>query len=297
MRRALVVALLMSALLYGSETTRAIVLGIAQDGGVPQIGCTHEICRTQRHPVSSLALASEQSLLLVDATPDLRSQHRELVQRHPQLARKNLFDGIFLTHAHMGHYTGLLYLGKESISTQKVPVYCSEQMAEFLQKNAPWSLLVSNNNIELHPFKSGEEIKAGDFRITPLAVPHRKEFTDTHGFLIRGEQKSLLYIPDIDSWDPVKQEVASWLQKSDYALLDATFYSGKELPGRNMSLVPHPTVEASVAFLATLPPMNCKVFFTHLNHTNPLLDPSSSESKTLAGTPHKVATEWQEFPL
>ncbi|HSP07661.1 MAG TPA: MBL fold metallo-hydrolase, partial [Acidobacteriota bacterium] len=102
---------------------RAIVLGIAQDGGIPQIGCEQPICRTQHHFVSSLALEGESSVLLIDATPDLREQYRELIRRFPELMRKNLFDGIFLTHAHMGHYTGLMYLGKESISAQKVPAF------------------------------------------------------------------------------------------------------------------------------------------------------------------------------
>lgn len=281
--------------LPASTCGRVIVLGIAQDGGIPQIGCDQPVCRTQHHGVASLALVSENSLFLIDASPDLREQYRELIRRNPELSRKNLFDGIFLTHAHMGHYTGLMYLGKESISTQKVPVYCSAEMAEFLKHNAPWSLLVSNNNIEIHPFQPGVAVPAGGFSVTPLPVPHRKEFTDTHGFLVRGAEKTLLYIPDIDSWEPVKEQVAVWLKQADWALIDGTFYSGKELPGRNMSLVPHPTVENSLAFLAAIPQLHCQVYFTHLNHTNPLLDSQSEESKSLAKTAYRVAADWQEF--
>lgn len=291
-----IVLLLFSCLLFAASPQQvAIVLGIAQDGGIPQIGCTQKTCLTQHHYVSSLALADEASLFLVDATPDLRDQYRELIQRRPELARKNLFDGIFLTHAHLGHYTGLMYLGKESISTQKTPVYCSAEMAEFLKTNAPWSLLVTNNNIDLRVYRTGEAVQAGSFAVTPIAVPHRKEFTDTHGFLIRGKTKTLLYISDIDSWEPVKTEFAKWLRQSDYALLDGTFYSGDELPGRDIRLVPHPTVQNSLAFLASLPPFQCRIFFTHLNHTNPLLDPESQESRILAKTPYRIATDWQEF--
>src|SRR6186997_2871084 len=136
--RILPVLLLVSLCVYaGAPAARVITLGIAQDGGIPQIGCEQKICREQHHFVSSLALAGERSLYLIDATPDLREQYRELLRRNPSLARKNLFDGILLTHAHMGHYAGLLYLGKESISTNKVPVYCSEEMAQYIRTNAP----------------------------------------------------------------------------------------------------------------------------------------------------------------
>lgn len=286
-----------ATMVLAASPERVIVLGIAQDGGIPQIGCTQKICKTQHHYVSSLALTDSRSLFLIDASPDLREQYKDLVQRYPGAARSNLFDGIFLTHAHMGHYTGLMYLGKESISARKVPVYCSAEMADFLKNNAPWSLLVSNQNIDLKIFHAGEPVTASGFSITPIAVPHRREFSDTYGFLIQGKSKTLLYVSDIDSWLPVKDEMAKWLLRADYALLDGTFYSGGELPGRDMSLVPHPTVESSISFLKSLPPFHCKILFTHLNHTNPLLDPDSIESKSFAKTGYQIAREWQEFGL
>jgi len=281
-----------------SETprTRIVVLGIAQDGGIPQIGCSQEVCRTQKHFVTSLAIIHGSLVYLIDATPDLREQYRGMVDRHRECAKKNLFDGIFLTHAHMGHYTGLLFLGKESISTNNIPVYCSGQMAEFLRKNAPWSLLVQNQNIDVKPFETGKPIDLG-FKITPLSVPHRKEFTDTHGFLIQGEKKSLLYIPDIDAWEPVQDSLRQWFLKTDFALLDGTFYSGGELPGRDIRLVPHPFVEHSVALFDGFPKFHTKIFFTHFNHTNPLLLPQSSERKAVSKSGYNIAVDWQEFSL
>jgi len=295
MRVMILIAALAAALPLSSA--KVIVIGIAQDGGIPQIGCTQKICKTQKHFVSSLALVQQNSLVLIDATPDLRDQYAELTRRFPQTVRPNLFDGILLTHAHMGHYTGLLYLGKESISTKKVPVWCSAEMADFLTKNAPWSLLVSNGNIELHTYESGKQIQIGSLNITPVAVPHRKEFTDTHGFLIQGSRNSLLYIPDIDSWDPVRTQMIDWLSKSNFALLDGTFYSGNELPGRNMKLVPHPTIQDSIEFFNSIPELKCQIFFTHLNHTNPLLDSDSGEANSFSKTSYHVAHDWQEFDL
>lgn len=276
---------------------RVVVLGIAQDGGIPQIGCQQKICRTQHHCVSSLAIISGSAVYLIDATPDLREQYSGLVRRNPGLAKQNLFDGIFLTHAHMGHYTGLMYLGKESISTKKEPVYGSAEMCEFLRKNAPWSLLVSNENIELHEFESGKEMQFDGFTITPVAVPHRKEFTDTHGFLIHGPQKTLLYISDIDSWDPVKDSMKEWLAKSHFALLDGTFYSGDELPGRNMKLVPHPTIRDSIPLFQSWMPFACQIYFTHFNHTNPLLDRGTPQATEFSKSGFHLAREWQDFEL
>jgi pyrroloquinoline quinone biosynthesis protein B len=278
-------------------TTDVVVLGIAQDAGVPQIGCQQKICKTQHHFVSSLAILNQSSVFLVDASPDLREQHRGLIQRYPSATNKDLFDGIFLTHAHIGHYTGLMYLGKESISTRKAPVYCSEQMAAFLRQNAPWSLLISKGNIDLHLYAAGEKLLFDGFSVIPLAVPHRKEFTDTHGFIIKGDKKSLLYIPDIDSWEPIRDSLTQWLAQCDYALLDGTFYSGEELPGRDMSLVPHPTIQSSIAFINSLPQFTCQIFFTHLNHTNPLLDPATKESAEFNKSRFRIAAEWQEFAL
>lgn len=274
-----------------------MVLGIAQDGGIPHLGCTQEICRTQHHFVSSLAILHKDQLYFIDATPDFREQYAALVQKYPAFAKRNIADGIFLTHAHMGHYTGLMYLGKESISTKQLPVYGSSQMSAFLKQNAPWSLLVSNQNIEIREFTSGKAIDLNGLSVTPIEVPHRKEFTDTHGFLISGGNATLLYIPDIDSWEPVRESLGKWLQNSNYALLDGTFYSGDELPGRDISLVPHPTVRSSIPILQSFPPHSCQIYFTHLNHTNPLLDRTSPEFLEFQKTGFHIATEFLELPL
>lgn len=280
-----------------TSNTRVVILGIAQDGGVPQLGCAQQICKTQHHFVSSLAVLHKNKIYFIDATPDFREQYAALIQKYPLYAGRNIADGIFLTHAHMGHYTGLMFLGKESVSTNKVPVYCSSEMADYLKANAPWSLLVKNQNIETVPFVSGEPISLDGLTITPQAVPHRREFTDTHGFLIQGSKRSLLYIPDIDNWEPVRDSLSGWLQKADYALLDGTFYSGEELPGRDIRLVPHPTVQASIALLQSFPPLTCQIYFTHLNHTNPLLDSSSKEWQEFQKSGFHIASEWLEFEL
>ena len=59
-------------------------------------------------------------------------------------------DGIFLTHAHIGHYIGLMYLGKEAMNADQVPVYAMTRMKGFLIQNGPWSQLLKINNIRIN---------------------------------------------------------------------------------------------------------------------------------------------------
>ena len=59
----------------------------------------------------------------------------------------NLIDGIFLTHAHIGHYTGLMYLGREGLGGNKIKVYALKRMASFLRKNGPWDQLIKLNRM------------------------------------------------------------------------------------------------------------------------------------------------------
>ena len=163
-----------------------VVLGIAQDAGIPQLGCQQALCVSirsgKRKPerVASIGVvhAARGRAFLFDATPDFVSQVHSLTGGRPP-------DGIFLTHAHAGHYTGLMYLGRESIDAKGVPVYGTARMASYLRANGPWSLLVSRGNIDVRPVTEDRAVDLGDgLRVTPLLVPHRDEFTDTVGYVI-----------------------------------------------------------------------------------------------------------------
>jgi pyrroloquinoline quinone biosynthesis protein B len=250
-----------------------MVLGIAQDGGIPQLGCEEPICtairtgQRKRERVASLGLVNPtlKKAYLIDATPDFVSQV-------DSLTGGRLPDGILLTHAHIGHYTGLMYLGRESIDAKHVPVYGTDRMIGFLTNNGPWSLLVSRQNIDLHPIALGRPIVLGDgISITAYPVPHRDEFTDTVGFLIEGPHKKVLYIPDIDGWDKWTRDIRQMVDKVDLAFLDGTFASADELPGRPMADIPHPLMPVTRELLrGTL----ARVWFIHLNHTNREIDAS-----------------------
>ena len=132
-----------------------IVLGTGQDAGVPQMGCGTPFCRSawkspaMREWVSSVALVDPEGgrRWIFDATPDLPDQFEFLKTATGDPS--NRIDGIFLTHAHIGHYTGLMYLGRESMGARDVPVYAMPRMKTMLEGNAPWSQLVELSNIRI----------------------------------------------------------------------------------------------------------------------------------------------------
>jgi pyrroloquinoline quinone biosynthesis protein B len=278
------------------------VLGIAQDGGYPQAGCNGEHClrhwrgEEKKRQVVSLGLTDQASgqNWLFEATPDFTSQLQQL-QQASGLAK---LSGIFLTHAHMGHYAGLLQLGREAMGAQGIPVYVMPKMKEFLEANAPWSQLVTLGNIKLVLIEADTPIQlASNLRVTPLIVPHRDEFSETVGYRIETAEKSLLFIPDIDKWPLWDRDIRAEVARVDLALLDATFYQEGELPNRNMSEIPHPFVAETISLFSPLPESEKrKVKFIHFNHTNPLIfeGPERIQVKNLG---FGVATEGERIEL
>ena len=218
--------------------------------------------------ITSLGVIDESKHLLFDASPDLVEQTNYLQSISPAKELE-----IFLTHAHMGHYAGLIHLGRESANTKRTPVYAMPRMAQFLRSNGPWSQLVDLENISIKPIQNNIPVPVSPrLTVTPLVVPHRDEFSETVGFLIEGQSKRALYIPDIDKWDLWETDINGLLATVDYAFLDATFFEDGEIP-RPMSEVPHPFVEESVSRFRTLTDEDKnKIYFIHLNHTNPARD-------------------------
>jgi pyrroloquinoline quinone biosynthesis protein B len=245
-----------------------VVLGTAQDGGMPHLGCNVPPCsdvRAGRRPaekVSCIGLVNRSSgeSYLFDATPDLPAQVHALTGGR-------LPDGIFLTHGHIGHYTGLMYLGKEARASRGLPVYGTERMAAFLGANAPWSLLIKDGNIDMRTIQPDRPVNlTGGIRVTAFLVPHRDELTDTVGFLIEGPRAKALFIPDTDRWEHAGFDIRALANRVDLAFLDGTFQTAAEVGGRDIALIPHPMIPATRALLAGV---RAKVYFIHLNHTNP----------------------------
>ncbi|HVR71386.1 MAG TPA: MBL fold metallo-hydrolase [Vicinamibacteria bacterium] len=286
----------------GSPRVYAVVLGIAQDGGVPHIGCRQELCvAARRHPerrrrVASIGLVDERSgrRYLLDATPDLPAQLEILHGGRGWPDRARPVDGIFLTHAHAGHYSGLMYLGREALGARGVPVHATPRLARFLRENGPWGQLVSLGQIDLRELPPGRELAlAADLTVTPVAVPHRDEYSDTVGFRVRGPSRSLLFIPDIDKWERWDRRLEDEVAAVDTALLDGTFFDAGEVPGRSLAEIPHPLVEETAVRLQG---SRRRVLLIHLNHTNRLLWDGAARRR-LQARGLDVAREGQELPL
>ncbi len=266
------------------------ILGIAQDAGYPQMGCTKTCCsQAWANPVlkkyiTSFALVdpANKKWWLFEATPDMKEQ----LQQFNKLTNNQfgfLPSGIFITHGHIGHYAGLIQLGREVMSTKELPVYVMPKMKSYLTNNGPWSQLVSLSNISLIDLTADLSISiSNNFSIKPFLVPHRDEFTETIGFEINTNKHKTIFIPDIDKWSKFNKSITDMVKQCNMALLDATFYKNGELPGRPMSEVPHPFVEESMQLFSGLSNANKgKIRFIHFNHTNPLLIENSIESKTV----------------
>jgi pyrroloquinoline quinone biosynthesis protein B len=281
---------------------RAVVLGIAQDGGVPHIGCVQALClEARRDPklrqrVASLGLIDGERRFLIDATPDLPSQIESLNAGRTVPDRARPVDGILLTHAHIGHYTGLMYLGREALGARAVPVYATPRMAAFLRTNGPWSQLVSLGQIEIREMEPDREIAlSSSLRVTPLRVPHRDEWSDTVGFRITGPNRRVLYIPDIDQWQRWERRLEDEAALVEVALLDGTFDSEAEVSGRSKDEIPHPLVGDTMARLGTRARL-LNLLFIHLNHTNRLLwDEAARQALQAKGG--QVARDGEEIPL
>jgi pyrroloquinoline quinone biosynthesis protein B len=253
-----------------AEDWQLVVLGIAQDGGIPQLGCDRPLCQEVRagkrkpEKVSSLGLVNRRTgeAYLFDATPDLPAQLQSLTGGRPP-------DGVFLTHAHIGHYTGLMFFGRESVNASGVPVYATERMAAFLRGNGPWSQLVAIRNIVLATIAYDQPVSLrGGARVTPFPVPHRDEFSDTVGFRIDGPRRTALFIPDIDRWEKWDRSVRTMADAADYAFVDGTFASPSEI-NRPIEEIPHPLMARTRELLRGA---RAALWFIHINNSNAEID-------------------------
>ncbi len=277
------------------------VLGTIQDGGFPQIDCNKACCQNQwlnpkKKFVSSIAVVdeSEKKQWIIDASPEIKFQTKLLKEK------TNIKDieGVFLTHAHIGHYTGLMYYGNEAAGSRDLKVYAMPKMKKFLENNGPWNHLLKQRNIKLIKLSENNTINiSANLKIKPFLVPHREDYSETVGFKIATSKKELIYIPDIDNWEKWDISITELIKNIDFALVDGTFFSEREIE-RDISLIPHPLVKDSLKLFSNLKAKERnKIIFTHFNHTNPLIDENSKEHKEVLSKGFRIAKEGDNFYL
>jgi pyrroloquinoline quinone biosynthesis protein B len=297
------VTFLIISISVNSQSEYIYILGNTQDAGLPHIGCQHPFCEDsfnvyEEHYTTSIAVVNSdiKKYILFEATPDITFQLNNLKQ--------NIFDefllpeSIYITHAHIGHYTGLMYFGREALGAKDLMVRVLPRMSYFLQNNGPWSQLVDINNIKIKEINFGSSTKElANIDVTPVQVPHRDEYSETAGYIIKGKNKKALFIPDIDKWEKWDRDLSQLAKEFDFLLIDATFYDSKEI-NRDISEIPHPLVMETIDLLTGLSTENRnKVYFIHMNHTNMMLDPNSDLSKLVTSKGFNIARHGQKLYL
>jgi len=282
------------------------VLGTAQDGGYPHIGCMKECCLLASNNIELQRLVASISIIddinkkfwIIDSTPDFKEQ-LILLSHYINNFSYPYFSGIFLTHAHMGHYSGLLNLGMEAMNLKNIPVYVLSRMKDFLMENSIFYNLVNNKNIIINEMVENKPIILNDdVSITPFQVPHRNELSETVGYKIVSKNKVVIYIPDIDSWEEWEQNIIEIIKNNDVLILDGTFFSKKEIEHRNIDKIPHPSIEDSISLFNNLKNDDRKkIFFTHLNHTNFALNKDSNAYNHVITSGYNILKDRQIIKL
>ena len=297
------VTFLIISISVNSQSEYIYILGNTQDAGLPHIGCQHPFCEDnfdvyEEYYTTSIAVVNSdlKKYILFEATPDITFQLNNL--------KRNIFhefllpESIYITHAHIGHYTGLMYFGREALGSKDLLVRVLPRMSKFLQNNGPWSQLVDINNIKIEEinFESSTN-ELSNILVTPVQVPHRDEYSETAGYIIEGKNKKALFIPDIDKWEKWDRNLSQLAKEFDFLLIDATFYDSKEI-NRDISEIPHPLVTETIDLLSGLDLKNRnKVYFIHMNHTNMMLNPDSELSKLVTSKGFNIARLGQKLYL
>ena len=116
------------------------------------------------------------------------------------------------------------------------------------------------------------------------------------GFKIEGPNKSIIFIPDIDKWDKFDKDILKIVSTNDVALLDGSFYQNGEIPGKDMSEIPHPFIIETIDLMKSISDLS-DIFFIHMNHTNPALIQDSNAQKNILDSGFKIAEFGQMISL
>ncbi len=221
-------------------------LGTGTSGGVPMIGCSCYVCSSpnekDKRLRSSILVQSSTTTLVVDTTPDFRTQMlRENVKK---------LDAVIFTHSHKDHTAGLDDV-KAFNYFQKKPmdVYASSLTQEALKRE--FSYIFSDKkypgipSINLHTI-SEETFMVGDIPVTPILVYH------LHMPVLGFRFGRFTYITDANRIDEIEKEK---IIGSDTIVLNAL---------RKNEHISHFSLYEAVNLVEEMKIPNA--YFTHISH-------------------------------
>lgn len=279
------------------------ILGTAQDGGIPQAGCSCQRCldahrdlKLRKYPVSLGILGVDGTKHIIEITKNLSEQ---LVIWTPDKNELFIPETVSITHLHLGHVEGIGQLGKPVMGLREVDVYLSPKNKDVFDNRSDILLMEDEGNIRTHSknFYHPFEPKDGcGFSLQFIPIPHRSELGDNAAIIIKAEGKSILFMPDQDSWGDTldyhsKENIRDFLKMFDIdeALIDGTFWSMDELPRRDISKIPHPTIQETIQLLGSKREGDPEISFLHLNHSNPVNDLGSEQRKVVEENGWKIS--------
>jgi pyrroloquinoline quinone biosynthesis protein B len=280
---------------------RIHILGSAAGGGLPQWNCACVNCLTARdgkidaQTQSSTAISADsedfQDWWLVNASPDLARQIEKTPRLQPRRngSRNTPIGGVLLTNADVDHALGLLLLRQQE---KPLVVYATDETRAALA----WldRTLARFCGIEWQKVSSDFQSLHGGMVFRAIELPHSVAFQ----FLDEASGRLALVAPAVSE---LTSELSDASAVSDVILFDGTFWSDDELaavrPGaRTAREMNHlPIRGASLDFLRQSPAS--RKIYTHINNTNPILMPGSSERQKLEQAGIAVARDGLEILL
>lgn len=296
------------------------ILGSAAGGGVPQWNCACANCAAARRgeqprrSESTVAIGDGARWMLLNCSPDIAWQIQGYPALHPRRTRGTPISGMLFTDANVDHLGGLAVLRQSgehrfvlrSTAAVRDIAVAQRAFAPFAQPPHRW-LDVSLNG-ECHPAFDGDPVgDAFDVRTIPVSglTPGYAGRQNIAGAVAayeirdRSSGKVLFFAPVFaEIGDALREAV----DRADVALLDGSFYSDDELlreelmPKTATQLGHHP-VGGPGGTLAQFKGVRARVIFTHVNNSNPMLDPASAQAREVEAAGAGIAYDGLEFAL
>ena len=296
------------------------LLGSAAGGGVPQWNCACRQCDGARAGLleartqCSIAISADRRRwVLVNASPDLRSQLIDFEWQPRPQTRGTPIEAILLTDADLDHTLGLLLLRENE---SPLSIYASEAIKEAIEKGLGLTEVLSQYcdirwvapPLAFEPLLCRDGKESGlEYKAVEIKGPGPRYRRSNHGFprlfyVVRDSvtARRVLLAPAVAQLEP---QLLAELGQAEAILFDGTFWSHDDFERSGISsrsvgelLQSHlPILDGSLNTLAAQRAKH-KVY-VHINNTNPILWASGPERRLLEEMGIQVAEDGMTIEL